>query len=52
MHLTLERLGSQGVGRPGGVVVGWWGHPLGDTGGGRREEVWDVEPLEGGPERN
>jgi hypothetical protein len=31
MHLTLERLGAQGVGRLVGVGVREWGHPLGDS---------------------
>ena len=42
MHLTLKRLEA-----PGSLEVRWgggWGHPRGD---GSREEVWDVEQLEG-----
>lgn len=30
MHLTLETLKAQGVGRSGRIGVEGWGHPLGD----------------------
>lgn len=43
MHLTCERLGTPGSGK------GWWGGYI-VLEMGFRKEVWDVEPLEGGPE--
>jgi hypothetical protein len=46
MHLTLKRFEA-----PVSEEVWWgggwrWGRPLGE---GEREEVWDMEQLDGGP---
>lgn len=51
MHLTLQRLETLAGGRPGGVGVEGWGHPLEDVVGGKGGvEEWDEKQSEGRPE--